>query len=120
MDQGRLNAEGVPSVPEVIGSDWAIFIQQHIQNVFQAAIPHMVQQISKPAPPRLSTSMQGGHSMVSRPNMYQGEDHCGKELKVAKPDMFTGKKGGEAYKWFAQLRLVFRGNPGAIVLTRIK
>jgi hypothetical protein len=45
--------------------------------------------------------------------MYQGEDHRGKELKVAKPDKFTGKKGGEVYKWFAQLRLVFRGNPGA-------
>jgi hypothetical protein len=51
--------------------------------------------------------------MVSRPNMYRGEDHRGKELKVAKPDKFTGKKGREVYKWFAQLRLVFRGNPGA-------
>jgi hypothetical protein len=113
MDQGRFNAEGAPPVPEGMGSDWATFIQQQIQNVFQAAIPHMVQQISERATPPLSTPMQGGDPMVSRPNMYWGEDHRGKEFKVAKPDKFTGKKGGEVYKWFAQLRLVFRGNPGA-------
>ena len=43
--------------------------------------------------------------------MYGGEYHRGKELKVAKPDKFIGKKGGEVYKWFVQLRLVFRGKP---------
>ena len=34
-----------------------------------------------------------------------------RELKVAAPKKFSGKKGGEVYKWFAQLRLVFRGKP---------
>jgi len=45
MDQERLNTEGAPPVPDGVGPDWAMFIQQQIQNVFQAAIPHMVQQI---------------------------------------------------------------------------
>ena len=34
-----------------------------------------------------------------------------KESKVAELDKFTGKRGGEVYRWFAQLRLVFRGKP---------
>lgn len=112
MDQERLNTEGAPPVPNGVGPDWAMFIQQQIQNVFQAAIPHIVQQISKRATPPLSTPLHGGETAVSTSNMYQGEHHRGKALKVAKPDKFTGKKGGEVYKWFAQLRLVFRSNPG--------
>lgn len=112
MDQERLNTEGAPPVPDGVGPDWATFIQQQIQNVFQAAIPHMVQQISERATPPLSTPLHGGETTMSTSNMYRGEYHRGKELKVAKPDKFTGKKGGEVYKWFAQLRLVFRGNPG--------
>ena len=31
------------------------------------------------------------------------------ESKVAPPEKFSGKKGGEVYRWFAQLRLVFHG-----------
>ena len=34
-----------------------------------------------------------------------------KESKVAPPEKFSRKKGGEVYRWFAQLRLVFRGKP---------
>ena len=109
MDQERLNTEGAPLVPDGVGPDWAMFIQQQIQNVFQ--IPHMVQQISERAAPPLPTPLHGGETAVSTSNMYRGEYHRGKELKVAKLDKFTGKKGGEVYKWFAQLRLVFRGNP---------
>ena len=30
-----------------------------------------------------------------------------KESKVAPPEKFSGKKGGEVYRWFVQLRLVF-------------
>ena len=112
MDQERLNTEGVPLVPDGVGPDGARFIQQQIQNVFQAAIPHMVQQISEQATPPLSIPLHGGKIVVSTSNMYGGEYHRGKELKVAKLDKFIGKKGGEVYKWFAQLRLVFRGNPG--------
>lgn len=36
-----------------------------------------------------------------------------KNSKVAAPGKFSGKRGGEVYKWFAQLRLVFRGKPRA-------
>ena len=42
MDQERLNTEGAPLVSDGVGPDWAMFIHQQIQNVFQAAIPHMV------------------------------------------------------------------------------
>jgi hypothetical protein len=111
MDQERLNTEGVPPVPNEAGPDWAMFIQQQVQNVFQAAIPHIVQQISERATPPLPTPLHDGETAVSNSNLYQGEHHRGKALKVAKPDKFTGKKGGEVYKWFAQLRLVFRSNP---------
>ena len=34
-----------------------------------------------------------------------------RESKVATPEKFSGKKGGEVYKWFVQLRLVFRSKP---------
>lgn len=30
---------------------------------------------------------------------------------MADPEKFSGKKGNEIYRWFAQLRLVFRGKP---------
>ena len=33
------------------------------------------------------------------------------ESKVAEPERFSGKKGNEVYRWFAQLRQVFRGKP---------
>ena len=109
MEQGRLNMEGPLAVPE--GMDWAMFIEQRIQNVLQAALPHMVQQMSEQAsiPPPRSAPPQGDDSMAPRPNTYQNEERH-KESKVAKPEKFAGKKGGEVYKWFAQLRLVFRGN----------
>ena len=34
-----------------------------------------------------------------------------KESKVAPLEKFSGKKGAEVYRWFAQLRLIFRGKP---------
>ena len=33
------------------------------------------------------------------------------ESNVAPPKKFSGKKGGEVYRWFAQLQLVFCGKP---------
>ena len=33
------------------------------------------------------------------------------ESKVAEPERFSEKKGNEVYRWFVQLRLVFRGKP---------
>ena len=33
------------------------------------------------------------------------------ESKVVALVKFSGREGGEIYKWFAQLRLVFRGKP---------
>lgn len=44
MDQSGLDGEGSGlAVPEGAGPDLAAFIQQQIQYVFQAAIPHIVQ-----------------------------------------------------------------------------
>ena len=63
MDQERLNTEGAPPVPDGVGPDWAMFIQQ---------------QISERATPPLSTPLHGGETAESTSNMYRGEYHCGK------------------------------------------
>ena len=47
MDSVGPAAGGGPPGIEDSGSEWAAFIQQQIQSVFQAAILHMVQQILK-------------------------------------------------------------------------
>ena len=49
MEQERLGAD--PELPALkgLGLEWATFIQQQVQSVFQATIPHMVQQISERA-----------------------------------------------------------------------
>ena len=43
MDSVELAIGGGPSGIEGSGSEWVAFIQQQIQLVFQAAVPHMVQ-----------------------------------------------------------------------------
>ena len=43
MDSIGPTAGGGPLGIEGSGSEWAAFIQQQIQSVFQAAVPHMVQ-----------------------------------------------------------------------------
>ena len=111
MEQEGLAADPELPTPEGLGLEWAIFIQQQVQSVFQAAIPHIVQQISKrtavlQVPPPASIKVQGPSHGRSEEYNYEG-----KESKVATPEKFSGKKGGEVYKWFAQLRLVFRGKP---------
>ena len=50
--------------------------------------------------------MQGPSHGRSKEYNYEG-----KKSKVAAPEKFSGKKGGEVYKWFVQLRLVFQGKP---------
>lgn len=40
---------------------------------------------------------------------YNGGSLEDQDSKVATPNKFAKKKGGEVYKWFAQLRLVFQG-----------
>ena len=102
-------------MPEGAGPDLAAFIQQQIQHVFQATIPHIVQQISDrvmlPQPPspsevsRLDTQVR---REVRGTREFESRE---RESKVANPEKFSGKKGNEVYCWFAQLRLVFRGKP---------
>lgn len=118
MAQERSNEEAAQSLPEGLGPEWVNFIQQQVQAVFQAAIPHIVQQISERAVGRLdpvspSTSTRVNDHTRLRSEGRDGEDFEGRDSKVATPDKFAGKKGGEVYKWFAQLRLVFRGKPRA-------
>ena len=93
-----------------------MFIQQQIQRVFQTAIPHIIQQISEQnslQPPSVApaSGMQTAVPTSHGLDQYRGDEAGSKELRIAKPEKFSGKKGGEVYKWFAQLRLVFRGNP---------
>lgn len=109
MDQGNR------VVPEEVGSELVEFIQRQIQTVFQSAIPHLVQQISEratalPAQISPSTAVPSTHQDRHRVEKYElGVSK--KESKVAEPEKFTGKRSGEVYRWFAQLRLVFRGKP---------
>jgi len=47
MDREESGASMGPSVPEGLGVDWAMFIQQQVQSVFREAIPQIVQQLSE-------------------------------------------------------------------------
>lgn len=116
MDQERSAAGTGQPVPEGMGSEWVAFIQQQVQNVFQAAIPHIVQQISEralvlPSPASPSAAVQPVDRAPHGTGRYRSEEFDSRESKVAEPEKFSGKKGGDVYKWFAQLRLVFRGKP---------
>lgn len=117
MDGSGIAGEGSGlAVPEGAIPDLATFIQQQIQNVFQAAIPHIVQQISdrvavvpqQLSPPESSRLDNQIQSKVQGTGEFEYRD---KESKVADPEKFSGKKGNEIYRWLAQLRLVFRGKP---------
>lgn len=117
MDRDHVDgvSRGLP-VPETVGSEFTSFIQQQIQSVFQSAIPHLVQQISEQvaAIPRQRsplTSIRGDERAYSRTGGHREPDVESRESKVADPEKFSGKKGNEVYRWFAQLRLVFRGKP---------
>jgi Retrotransposon gag protein len=106
MDQQAVvEPESLPTSGEV-GPDWAAFIQQQVQHVLQAAIPHIVRQITEQAAvgprPRSPSNVNPGNTRF---------DDGVRESKVADPERFSGKKGNEVYRWFAQLRLVFRGKP---------
>lgn len=117
MDRSGVDGEGTGFAgPEGAGSDLTAFIQQQIQNVFQAAVPHIVQQISD------RTSMVSQQPALSEANRLDNQvrrnvqgtrefESGERESKVADPEKFSGKKGNEVYRWFAQLRLVFRGKP---------
>lgn len=114
MDRERSEGGREPRVPPEIGSEWAEFIQQQIQIVFQSALPHMVQQISEramalPSQPSSFVAIQPTGQDPQRSEKFTGVGE--RELKVAEPEKFSGKRNGEVYRWFAQLRLVFRGKP---------
>jgi len=117
MEQGRTDVgQGPQQVPEEIGAGWAEFIQQQIQSVFQAALPHLVQQISERAAASSTQASpfatnQGGDRELQRVSKFEDGRSGEREWRVAKPEKFTGKRGGEIYRWLAQIRLVFRANP---------
>lgn len=113
MDKERPAAE---AMPEGMGPELAAFIQRQIESVFQTAIPLIVQQLSSqttlPPPPSFPSPIRQSTGPAGAVR-YEDEDGRGRESRVAKPEKFASKKGGEVYKWFAQLRLVFHGNPRA-------
>lgn len=117
MEQEQLGMEpGSIAAPEGVGSEWAAFIQQQVQTVMQAAIPHLVQQITgqvQVGPPRVSPPLSSREADRMHRGLELGNEtgYQSKESKVADPERFSGKKGNEVYRWFAQLRLVFRGKP---------
>ena len=116
MDSAGPAAGGGPPGIEGSGSEWTAFIQQQIQSVFQAAVPHMVQQISelaavRPLPTSPSVAMRTVDPGYERAKSSESMGVANKESKVAPPKKFSGKKGGEVYRWFVQLRLVFCGKP---------
>jgi len=51
---------------------------------------------------------------------YDDSEGANKESKVAPLEKFSEKKGGEVYRWLAQLRLVFRSKPRAYQLDEDK
>ena len=85
MEQEGLAAD--PELPalEGLGLEWTTFIQQQVQSVFQAAIPHIVQQISErtavlQVSPLASIRVQGPSHGRSEEYNYEG-----KESKVVAP-----------------------------------
>ena len=75
----------------------------------------MVQQISDQAravPPL--TSPHNHRTTAHDQQRAENYDNAGvkdRESKVADPEKFSGKRGGEVYRWFAQIRLVFCAKP---------
>ena len=68
----------------------------------------MVQQISKQVAgiPQLrspSTSSRGDERAHLGMGGHREHDYGVKESKVVQPKKFSGKKGNEVYRWFAQL-----------------
>lgn len=110
MDQEQ-EAMDPGNIPTPTGADWAAFVQQQVQMVLQAALPQIIQQITdhtadRPQQATATWKPEGAcHGLERHSSLEQGN----KESKVADPEKFSGKKGNEVYRWFAQLRLVFRG-----------
>jgi hypothetical protein len=100
-------------MPEGAGAELAAFVQQQVQAALQSALPHFIQQVADRARPSLgsptSTPEAGGPRQ--HPGRHGMRETDYRESKVAEPERFSGKKGNEVYRWFAQLRLVFRGKP---------
>lgn len=111
MERERPELGGGSRIPAEIGSEWTEFIQQQIQTVFQSALPHMVHQISERAMAPQASPSTTTHNIEPGQQRQEKDDWMDRESKVAAPDKFVGKKGGEVYRWFAQIRLVFRSKP---------
>ena len=68
----------------------------------------MVQHISelvavRPLPASPSVATQTIDPSYERAISSESMEVANKESKVAPPEKFSGKKGGEVYRWFAQL-----------------
>ena len=109
MDQEGVQPE---ALPEGIGPEWVAFVQHQIQAVLQASLPRIVQQIAEGTATVPCQESSGRFNReADRVERLSTRELGSKESKVADPDKFSGKKGNEIYRWFAQLRLVFRGKP---------
>lgn len=114
MDQEAPAIEHGPQRPCGTESEWAEFIQQQIQLVFRSALPDMVQHLADRATTGLPPTSHTFRAADQDLQRSRRDDDIGikeREAKVAEPEKFAGKRGGEVYRWFAQLRLVFIGKP---------
>lgn len=97
------------NIPTPTGAEWAAFVQQQVQTVLQATLPQIIQQVTNHT---TAKPHQGSPTAAWKFDDASHSSELGKkESKVANPERFSGKKGNEVYRWFAQLRLVFRGKP---------
>jgi len=72
----------------------------HVQNVFQAAIPHIVQQILEqklvlPLPISPSSALQRVNQAPHKTDRYCSKGFNYRELKVIEPKKFSSKKAGK-------------------------
>ena len=116
MDREAPAVEHGQQPPGVTQSEWAEFIQQQIQLVFRSALPDMVQHLADRAtigmpPTSPSRAFRAPNQHQQRPGRDDDVGIKERESKFADPEKFAGKQGGEEYRWFAQLRLVFIGKP---------
>ena len=84
MERERSPRNLGPPLPERTRFNWAAFIQQQVQTIFQAAVPHIVQQNSERksiAPPLINSpaNMQAIDQASQGVSRYHDEDAHNKE-----------------------------------------
>lgn len=76
----------------------------------QQILERMLAMLPHASPSGIIRANDRAHKRTER---YDDFGFKSKEKKVAKLEKFSSKKGGEVYRWFAQLRLVLWGKPQA-------